>query len=111
MANLIGGSVLRRTLFGTGVGAPLRLASTCCGLAGRCAVGKDFGDAQQRELLTMSPLAPRILAPTLLERDDLGSAALLYHFGSDRSAGDRRCAKTDVVAGEHQDLCQLNDVP
>ena len=50
-----------------------------CGFGGAVllaflAVGQDFGDAQQRELLAVTALAPRVLPAALLEGDDFRPA-------------------------------------
>src|SRR5262245_43927998 len=45
------------------------------------AVGQDLGDAKQGDLLAMALLAAVILAPLLLEHDDLVAACLLHQFG------------------------------
>src|SRR5262245_58123755 len=58
----------------------------------------------------MAALAARILAPALLEGDDLEPAALFDHLGGDRGAGDGRGAERDVVAAHHQDVAELDDL-
>ena len=60
--------------------------------------------------LPVPALAPRILPPTLLERDDLRPAALLDHLGRDRRAAHRRAAELDVVAADYQHFAELDDL-
>src|SRR5712691_409622 len=58
----------------------------------------------------LAALAPRILAASLLEGDDLRPAPLLQDLGGDRGAGNRRRAERDVVAAHHQDFAELDDL-
>ena len=59
----------------------------------------------------MALLAPRILAPPLLERDQLGAARLVEDFGGDGRAIDKRRANRGAVAiADHHHLFEGNDV-
>src|SRR5690606_29711555 len=74
------------------------------------AFNKDFRYADGRQLLTMTALTARILAATLLERDDLRSAALLDNFNGNRSAFNDRQADLDVCAfANGENVAQLYD--
>src|SRR5262245_37564444 len=57
----------------------------------------------------MPALAPRILAATLLEGDDLCAAHMIEHLGADRRACHGGSAKYRVVAAHHQDFAELHD--
>src|SRR6185312_15817925 len=70
------------------------------------AVSEDFGDADHRKLVPVTTLAARILAPALLEGDDLVAAGVLQHL-----AGNHRRADLRYVAADHQDLAELDDFP
>src|SRR5215475_12790166 len=50
------------------------------------ALGPDFGDANDRKILTVPPLAAGILAAALLESDDLGAAPVLNELARDGCA-------------------------
>ena len=56
--------------------ASSRASALGLALGGLGAVGQDLGDPDQGEFLAVAALAARILAPALLERDDLRAAAL-----------------------------------
>src|SRR6202012_2173517 len=73
------------------------------------ALGQNLGHADQRELLAMADLAARILAPALLERDDLRPARLLEHLGGDHRAGHSRHTDRHSVAADEQDLAELDN--
>src|SRR6266481_2423299 len=72
-------------------------------------IGQDLGDPQHRDLVAITALAARILAAALLERDDLGAALVLQHFGCDRSARDRGRAKHRLLAAEQENFAKLHD--
>src|SRR5258705_13910178 len=72
-------------------------------------VGQDLGDPQHRDLVAIAALAARILAAALLERDDLGAALVLQHFGRDRSARDRGRAQHRLFAAEQKKFAKLHD--
>src|SRR5262249_28965274 len=55
-------------------------------------------------------LAPRVLAPALLERDHLGAAGLLDHLAGDRGTRDRGRADRNVVAAHDKHLAKLDEV-
>src|SRR5262249_29443636 len=100
---------------GCRLGIRLRLRfgalARCLGRFGRLGTVSEYlGDPDQGEFLPMAAPAPRILAAALLERDDLGAAALLDHLGSDRCAGDRRGAKRHGVAADDQHLTDADDL-
>src|ERR1700731_11833 len=50
-------------------------------LRGLPALGQDLGDPNQGEFLAMPALAPRILAASLLEGDDLRATDVIEHLG------------------------------
>src|SRR5580698_4279923 len=56
------------------------------------AFSQNFGDPQERELLAVTALAARVLAPALLERNDLGAASLFKDLGRNGRARDGRSA-------------------
>src|SRR5207244_11111565 len=60
-------------------------------------------------LVAIPGLAARVLAAALLERDDLGAALVLQHFGCDRSARDRGRAKHRLLAAEQENFAKLHD--
>src|SRR5262249_35422882 len=93
---------------GLGGGLRLALAFRLCLVRRLLAVGQDFGDPDQRELLAGAPLPARILAPALLEGDHLRPAAVLDHFGRDTGAGDR-IADNRRVAAHQQHFGERND--
>src|SRR5262249_6939177 len=74
------------------------------------AVGQDFGDPQQGEFLPMTALAPRVLPPALFEGDDLATARLVEHYGSDRGARDSRRTERHILAADGQHLAELDDL-
>src|SRR5207344_1981659 len=88
----------------------LRLRTRHLGLRRLLAVGEDLGDAEQRQILAVSLLAAVVLAPLLLEHDDLVAAALLHHFGGDQRAGNQRAAHLRAIAAKQQHLAELDDV-
>src|SRR5215471_4695045 len=61
---------------------------------------QDLGDPNHGVFLAMSALAPRILAAPLLEGDDLRTAHVIQHFGSDRCTRNRGGAKYRMVAAD-----------
>src|SRR6202022_520195 len=75
----------------------------------RLAVGEDLGDAKHRDLVAIATLAARILAAPLLERDHLGAALVLQHFGCNGSARDRRCAEHRRISAEQENFAKLHD--
>src|SRR5262249_19070522 len=106
-----GGGLRRR--FGSRLGGrPLRLGGRPRpGLLRRLfAVSQNLGDPDEGELLAVATPAPRILAPPLLERDDLPVARLRQHLRRDRCAGNRRVTKRQAVAADDQDLAELDDL-
>src|SRR5262247_3409897 len=54
----------------------------------------------------MTALAARVLAPALLEGDELGAAGLLDHLGRHLGAGDQRAAELGSAraAADHQNF-------
>jgi hypothetical protein len=58
----------------------------------------------------MTALAARILAPALLESDDLGTAPLVKHFGRDGGAGDGRRTEHDAVAADDEHFAEFDDL-
>src|SRR5215472_468057 len=62
--------------------------SCSLGLRRLGAVGQDLVDPHHRELLAMAALAPVVMAPALLEDDDLVGLALLEQRAGHRGAGD-----------------------
>src|SRR6202007_2055594 len=89
---------------------PAFLCAICCSyLALRTVCASDVGDAQYGLLLAMSLLAPIIVAPLLLEDDDLGCARLLDHGGADRGAIKKRGAGRDLRAfADHQHFAEFD---
>src|SRR5205823_6444861 len=69
---------------------------------GLSALGEDLGNADHRELLAMAALAARILAPALLERDDLFAAALLDDLAGHRGAGHMGAADQNALAADEE---------
>src|SRR5436190_8260107 len=73
---------------------------------------ENFLDAHRRLVLAVAALATRVLAPALLEGDDLGGAALLDHLGHHLGARDRRLAELGLArARQHQNLGELHPRP
>jgi hypothetical protein len=64
------------------------------------AVGQDFHDLDDRQILLVAALAARILAPPLLEGNHLGAARLLDDFADDARARDERRADLARLAVE-----------
>src|SRR5689334_8715149 len=72
--------------------------------------GQDLGDLDQGELLAMTALAARVLAPALLEGDDLRPARLRQDFRRNRCALDCWGAERRGVTADHQHLAERNNV-
>src|SRR5689334_23198449 len=84
---------------GNGSGALLRFAP----------VGEDLGDPHLHEILPMAVLAPEMLAPLLLEDDELGAARQRRHLARDGGAGNQRRAERDAaLARNHQNFAELD---
>ena len=66
--------------------------------------GGDAGDLHLGEVGAGAALAVGVLAPLLLEGDDLRAAAVLDDLGFDAGAGNQRGAGFGAVAAQHQDL-------
>src|SRR3954471_11032432 len=62
------------------------------GLRSRAA-GEDLGDPDHGKVLAVAALALRVLAPPLLESDDLRASRLLHDLARDRDARDGRRAE------------------
>src|SRR6185437_5834782 len=74
------------------------------------AAGQYLGDADYREVMAVTALAARILAPALLERDDLVAAGVLEHLAGNGRARDGRGAELRRVAAKHQHFAELDDL-
>src|SRR5262245_3068760 len=72
-------------------------------------VSEDLGDADQREFLAVAALAPRVLAPALLERDDLVAALVPDHLAGHAGAAHGGAAHLNAVAAE-QEHFELDDI-
>src|SRR5262245_51048873 len=112
---LLGGWLLRRLLLGFAGLRLLRLDHLRrwprhLGLRGLLAVGEDLSDTEQSQILAMPLLAAVVLAPLLLEHNDLVAARLLHHFGCDQRAGNERAAGLGAIAAKQQHLSELDDV-
>src|SRR6478736_4336492 len=88
----------------------LRLRARHLRLQRLLAVGEDLGDAEQRQILAMPLLAAVVLAPLLLEDDDLVAARLLHHLGGDQRAGNDRATRLRAIAAKQQHFAERNDV-
>src|SRR5690242_8468295 len=70
---------------------PAFLCAICCSFHWlRVVHASDFGDAQHCLMLAMTLLAAVVVAPLLLEDDDLGRPLLLNHGGADRRPVEQR---------------------
>src|SRR4029453_2252535 len=72
--------------------------------------GENFGDADHRKLVAIATLAARILAPTLLERDDLVTARMLKHLAGNGGACNSWRAELRRVPADHQHFAELDDL-
>src|SRR5712675_65225 len=109
---LLGGLFLRlRLILGAFVGGRLglRLGLRLWTLGRLGALGQDFRDADQHEILAVAALAPRVLAAALLEGNDLRTPAVADDLGRDARAGNHRRAKLRRVAAQHDDVAKLHD--
>src|SRR6185436_16076764 len=97
--------VLRLILGRLGLGFGLRLRA----LAGLGAARQDFRDPDQDVILPVAAFPPRVLAPALLEGDDLRTAAVLDDLGRDAGARDGRRADFRLVAAQHDDFADLHN--
>src|SRR5262245_6619214 len=88
----------------------LRLRARHLGLRRLLAVGEDLGDAEQRQILAMPPLAAVVLAALLLKHDDLATASLLHHLGGNQRASNGRAARLRAVAAKQQHLADFDDI-
>src|SRR6478672_2374212 len=88
----------------------LRLWPSHLGLRRLLAVGEDLGDAEQRQILAMPLLAAVVLAPLLLEHDDLVAARLLHHLGGNQRTGNGRAARLRAIAAKQQHFAELDDI-
>src|SRR3954469_22214293 len=109
---LFGGFLLRLRLVlgafgGGGLGLRFGLRLRTLGRLG--ALGQDFRDADQHEILPVTALAPRVLAAALLEGDDLRTPAVADDLGRDARALDHRRAEFRLVAAQHDDVAELHD--
>src|SRR6185437_12407641 len=84
------------------------LASTFFG-SGRATLVCD-GFLPSVRILAMPLLAAVVLAPLLLEHDDLVAARLLHHLGGNQRAGNGRAARLRAIAAKQQHLAERNDV-
>src|SRR6476660_4518749 len=91
------GLLLRRGLLRRWLLRRLRLGLRFIGLW-LLALGEDLGDAEQRQILAMPLLAAVVLAPLLLEHDDLVAARLLHHLGGNQRAGNGRATRLRAIA-------------
>src|SRR6185436_5491708 len=73
------------------------------------AAGEDFRNPDQDVVLPVAALAPRILAPPLLEGDDLRTAAVLDDLGRNARARNGRLADFRLVAAQHDDFADLHN--
>src|SRR6476620_10367171 len=69
-----------------------------------CSGDRDVGDAHDRQQLAMTVAAAVVLAPALLENDDLLALGLLQHGAGDRSTGHHGRTHQRVLAADHQPL-------
>src|SRR5882757_6996285 len=79
-------------------------------LRGLGAAGQNLGDADHRKLMAETALAARILAPALLEGDDLVAAGVLKHLAGNASARHGRGADLRGVATEQQDFAEFDNL-
>src|ERR1700730_8665671 len=73
------------------------------------ALGQDLGDPNQREFLAMPALAPRILAASLLEGNDLRAAHMIQHLSANCGTRHRGGAKRGFVATNHQNFSKFHN--
>src|SRR6185437_16147946 len=103
-----GCSLLRRGLLGGLLGG-FRFGGSLLRRLG--ATRQDFRNPDDGLVLTVAALATRILAATLLERDDGGGAALLDHFHGHGGAFNEGRADRGVLALAHgEDFGDFDDV-
>ena len=80
-------------------------------LGGLGAAGQNLGDADRRQILTVTLLAAVILPALLLEDDDLLAAMMLDELRGDRRPGDQRRADLRIaIAGDHQNIGEFDDI-
>src|SRR5471030_871755 len=106
--DLLAAEALHAEAASVGIAAVTRRAACffmCHRTAPVALLGDDLFDLDHRQILTMTVLAPRILATALLEDDQVFAAALLHDRADNLGAGNGGLA--DLVA-HHQDVGELD---
>src|SRR5471030_3200057 len=106
--DLLAAEALHAEAASVGIAAVTRRAACffmCHRTAPVALLGDDLFDLDHRQILTMTVLAPRILAAALLEDDQVFAAALLHDRADNLGAGNGGLA--DLVA-HHQDVGELD---
>ena len=72
-------------------------------------LGEDLGDPHFHEILPVAVLAAEMLAPPLLENEELGAARQRLDLAGDGGADNQRSAEGDAaVARNHQHFVELD---